>query len=137
MTYIIIWQYDIVPSARDEFERIYRSDGDWAALFRAGEGYLGTQLLRDRWTWALFVVVLLGSPFAFGGNLPENPAQAGEQGAPVSATAIATGSPPELCLTRFAAPFRGLAILARPGTRLASPLAARRLALPARRGHRR
>ncbi|HJZ49631.1 MAG TPA: antibiotic biosynthesis monooxygenase [Roseiflexaceae bacterium] len=47
MTYIIIWQYDIVPSARDIFERIYQGDGDWAALFRQSADYLSTQLLRD------------------------------------------------------------------------------------------
>ena len=47
MTHIIIWQYDIVPSARDSFERAYRPDGDWAALFRGSDDYLGTQLLRD------------------------------------------------------------------------------------------
>jgi heme-degrading monooxygenase HmoA len=47
MTYIIIWQYDILPAARDSFERAYRPDGDWAALFRTSADYLGTQLLRD------------------------------------------------------------------------------------------
>ena len=35
--------------ARDpaEFERAYGPDGDWAAFFRRGEGYVGTELLRD------------------------------------------------------------------------------------------
>jgi heme-degrading monooxygenase HmoA len=47
MAHIIIWQYDIVPAARDDFERAYRTNGDWAALFRASADYLGTQLLRD------------------------------------------------------------------------------------------
>src|SRR5215207_872564 len=47
MAHIIIWQYDIVPAARDDFERAFRSDGDWAALFRASADFLGTQLLRD------------------------------------------------------------------------------------------
>ena len=47
MAYIIIWQYDIVPATRVEFERAYRPDGDWAALFRASADYIGTQLLRD------------------------------------------------------------------------------------------
>ena len=35
--------------ARDvaEFERVYGPDGDWAAFFRQGRGYIGTELLRD------------------------------------------------------------------------------------------
>ena len=35
--------------ARDEaeFERVYGPDGEWAAFFRDGRGYVGTELLRD------------------------------------------------------------------------------------------
>jgi heme-degrading monooxygenase HmoA len=35
--------------ARDpaEFERAYGPDGEWAEFFRAGPGYVGTELLRD------------------------------------------------------------------------------------------
>jgi heme-degrading monooxygenase HmoA len=35
--------------ARDpaEFEQVYGPDGEWAAFFRAGDGYVGTELLRD------------------------------------------------------------------------------------------
>jgi heme-degrading monooxygenase HmoA len=35
--------------ARDpaEFERVYGPEGDWAEFFRGGEGYVGTELLRD------------------------------------------------------------------------------------------
>ena len=35
--------------ARDEaeFERAYGPDGEWAEFFRTGEGYVGTELLRD------------------------------------------------------------------------------------------
>lgn len=42
-----IWRYRVAAERRGEFERIYGSDGDWAALFRRADGYLGTQLLRD------------------------------------------------------------------------------------------
>jgi heme-degrading monooxygenase HmoA len=42
-----IWRYRVAADRRDEFERIYGSDGDWARLFRRADGYLGTQLLRD------------------------------------------------------------------------------------------
>jgi heme-degrading monooxygenase HmoA len=31
----------------DEFERVYGPDGEWAEFFRAGTGYIGTELLRD------------------------------------------------------------------------------------------
>jgi heme-degrading monooxygenase HmoA len=35
--------------ARDptEFERAYGPDGEWAEFFRDGDGYIGTELLRD------------------------------------------------------------------------------------------
>jgi heme-degrading monooxygenase HmoA len=42
----------------EAFERVYGPDGEWAAFFRGGEGYLGTELLAsdggrylliDRW----------------------------------------------------------------------------------------
>jgi heme-degrading monooxygenase HmoA len=35
--------------ARDptEFERVYGSEGDWAQFFGQGQGYVGTELLRD------------------------------------------------------------------------------------------
>lgn len=42
-----LWRYRVAEAHRAEFERRYGSDGDWARLFRAGDGYLGTQLLRD------------------------------------------------------------------------------------------
>lgn len=54
----ILWCYDVHPEALQAFERAYGPEGDWAALFRRGEGYLGTELLSgpggdfltiDRW----------------------------------------------------------------------------------------
>jgi heme-degrading monooxygenase HmoA len=35
--------------ARDqtEFERAYGPDGEWAEFFRQGDGFVGTELLRD------------------------------------------------------------------------------------------
>ena len=45
--YAIVWQYDIHPAARNEFERAYGPDGAWATLFRASPDYLATRLLRD------------------------------------------------------------------------------------------
>ena len=40
----VVFEYEVEEGARAEFERVYGSDGDWARFFRAGEGYLGTEL---------------------------------------------------------------------------------------------
>jgi heme-degrading monooxygenase HmoA len=41
----VVFRYD----ARDpvEFEQAHGPDGDWAGFFSQGEGYIGTELLRD------------------------------------------------------------------------------------------
>ena len=41
----LVFSYDVSDSA--EFERVYGPDGEWAAFFRDGRGYIGTELLRD------------------------------------------------------------------------------------------
>ena len=59
----VLFEYEVEEGARAEFERVYGPDGDWARFFRAGEGYLGTELhasvdspsprrflVVDRWT---------------------------------------------------------------------------------------
>ncbi len=45
--------------ARDpeEFERVYGPDGEWAAFFRTGDGYVGTELLRDVENPGRYVVI--------------------------------------------------------------------------------
>ena len=45
--YLILWQYTVDLSRMDSFERAYGPQGEWAALFRRAEGYLGTSLLRE------------------------------------------------------------------------------------------
>ena len=40
----VVFEYEVEEGARAKFERVYGSDGDWARFFRAGEGYLGTEL---------------------------------------------------------------------------------------------
>jgi heme-degrading monooxygenase HmoA len=52
-----LWRYRVAPAHRAEFERRYGSDGDWARLFREGEGYLGTQLLRDPLVAGVYVTL--------------------------------------------------------------------------------
>jgi heme-degrading monooxygenase HmoA len=34
-------------SEREEFERVYGPDGEWATFFQQGRGYVGTELLSD------------------------------------------------------------------------------------------
>lgn len=41
----LVFRYD--ARDRDEFERAYGPDGEWAQFFRQGDGYVGTELLRD------------------------------------------------------------------------------------------
>jgi heme-degrading monooxygenase HmoA len=57
MSFAAVFTYEVDPDGVDAFEAVYGPDGEWARYFRAGEGYLGTELLRrgssyvviDRW----------------------------------------------------------------------------------------
>jgi heme-degrading monooxygenase HmoA len=44
--YLILWRFRPLVSRQGEFERAYGPSGQWAQLFRRGDGYLGTELLR-------------------------------------------------------------------------------------------
>jgi heme-degrading monooxygenase HmoA len=46
MSFSIGFAYDVAPDARAEFEAVYGPDGQWAELFRTGEGYIETTLER-------------------------------------------------------------------------------------------
>ena len=54
---MVAWLYRPRAGEVAAFERVYGSDGPWAALFGRGDGYLGTELYRgdnaylvlDRW----------------------------------------------------------------------------------------
>jgi heme-degrading monooxygenase HmoA len=41
----------------EEFEQVYGPDGDWSRFFRAGDGYVGTELLRDVESAGRYLVV--------------------------------------------------------------------------------
>jgi heme-degrading monooxygenase HmoA len=41
----LVFSYETQDAA--EFERVYGTDGEWAAFFRPGRGYIGTELIRD------------------------------------------------------------------------------------------
>ena len=41
----LVFSYDVRNA--EDFERVYGAEGEWAAFFRQGDGYIGTELLRD------------------------------------------------------------------------------------------
>jgi len=45
--YLIVWEFRPRPGAEARFGRAYGPEGVWAKLFRQGEGFLGTELVRD------------------------------------------------------------------------------------------
>lgn len=45
--YVIIWKFAVKPGLEHDFEAVYGPDGTWAQLFRRGQGYLETELVRD------------------------------------------------------------------------------------------
>jgi len=47
MAYCEIWQFDVPPEQRSEFESAYESGGDWAVLFAKADGFVGIELLRS------------------------------------------------------------------------------------------
>ena len=44
--YVILWRFRPLLGRESEFEDAYGPSGEWASLFRKGDGYLGTELLR-------------------------------------------------------------------------------------------
>jgi heme-degrading monooxygenase HmoA len=44
--YVVLWRFRPLKDRESEFERAYSPSGEWARLFRRGEGYLGTELLQ-------------------------------------------------------------------------------------------
>ena len=57
--HVIVWSYRVEPSREARFLEAYGAGGDWERLFRRGEGYRGTLIVRceeagrfltiDRW----------------------------------------------------------------------------------------
>jgi heme-degrading monooxygenase HmoA len=45
--HVTIWEFRVKKGLEAEFERSYGPTGEWARFFERGEGYLGTELLRD------------------------------------------------------------------------------------------
>jgi heme-degrading monooxygenase HmoA len=45
--HVIVWEFRVRKGREAEFEQAYGPTGEWTALFKRGEGYLGTELLHD------------------------------------------------------------------------------------------
>ena len=45
--YEIVWEYEVRAEHVAAFEALYGAEGDWARLFRRGDGYVETRLFRD------------------------------------------------------------------------------------------
>lgn len=56
MAFHVLWEFRVRGGSEAEFEKRYGTEGDWVRLFRRGEGYLGTALLRDRGTPRRYLV---------------------------------------------------------------------------------
>jgi quinol monooxygenase YgiN len=54
---VAVWRYRVRPAKIEAFMRAYRADGAWVELFRRGEGYISTELLRDALDPAVFVTI--------------------------------------------------------------------------------
>jgi heme-degrading monooxygenase HmoA len=56
--HVILWRFRAAPGREAEFEAAYGDEGTWVRFFRAGRGFLGSELMRgtdgayltiDRW----------------------------------------------------------------------------------------
>jgi ribosomal-protein-alanine N-acetyltransferase len=45
--FVIVWEFRVRSNKRAAFEKAYSPDGVWTKLFRHGEGYIRTELIRD------------------------------------------------------------------------------------------
>ena len=43
----VVWQFDVKPERRDEFERFYGADGEWTMVSRKSRSFIGSSFLRE------------------------------------------------------------------------------------------
>ena len=55
--YSYIWEFDVHPYHKDDFESSYGEEGEWVQLFRRHPGYVRSVLLRDKCDPFKFVTV--------------------------------------------------------------------------------
>jgi heme-degrading monooxygenase HmoA len=46
--FVRVWRFTIREADRERFEAAYGESGDWARLFAKADGFIGTELLRER-----------------------------------------------------------------------------------------
>ena len=47
MTHVRLWRFEVPAEEEEKFIAAYRSDGDWARLFKMAPGFIRTDLWRD------------------------------------------------------------------------------------------
>lgn len=47
MTHVRLWRFEVPEEQESKFVAAYRSDGDWAKLFKTAPGFVRTELWRD------------------------------------------------------------------------------------------
>lgn len=52
-----MWEFDAKPQSWRELERAYGPTGTWVQLFRKADGFVVTELLRDRETPGRYVTI--------------------------------------------------------------------------------
>ena len=55
--FVRVWQFHARADKTAEFRAAYGSNGDWAALFRRGAGYLGTEFLESTAGQGVYITV--------------------------------------------------------------------------------
>ena len=55
--FVILWEFEAEPHRQREFESAYGPGGSWARLFRKAEGFVATELLRDRETPGRYLTI--------------------------------------------------------------------------------
>jgi heme-degrading monooxygenase HmoA len=57
MPYVRVWKFRAAPGRTADFASAYGPAGDWARLFRLGDGYLGTELLHPAQSGGLYLTI--------------------------------------------------------------------------------
>ena len=53
----VVWQFQVKPGMREEFEKFYGADGAWTALGRRSRSFLGSSFLRDQVHEAQYLLI--------------------------------------------------------------------------------
>jgi heme-degrading monooxygenase HmoA len=54
---VIVWEFQVAGEHESAFEAAYNRDGAWVALFKRGDGFVSTELLRDAQTQGRYLTV--------------------------------------------------------------------------------